>query len=140
MSFLSTFPTSPSLSLPLPPPPPPPQHDAKGKVRQVWYSHGVVGEPVFVPRLGYRSRTEADEDDGYVLVQLYVPETHTTEFVVLDAKWVDSGPLARIKLKHPIPYGFHGTFCPEVFVAPPQVLSPPSPSNKLLSWWGRAKL
>ena len=113
------------------------QHDARGEIRQVWYSHGVVGEPVFVPRLGYDSRSNGLEDDGYVLVQLYVPETHTTEFVVLDAQRVDAGPLARIKLKHPIPYGFHGTFAPQVFVPPPQVLSPPETSPP---HWVRAKL
>ena len=94
------------------------QHDVRGEVRQVWYSHGVVGEPVFVPRLGYHSRSEGEEDDGYVLVQLYVPETHTTEFIILDAQQIDAGPLARIKLKHAITYGFHGTFSPHVFVPP----------------------
>lgn len=92
------------------------QHDSRGGQRQVWYSHGCVGEPVFVPRLGWKSWCEGEEDDGFVLVQLYVPETHCTEFVVLDARKVDGGPLARIKLKHHIPYGFHGTFTPEVFV------------------------
>ena len=97
----------------------------------MWYSHGIVGEPVFVPRLGYSSSSQGAEDDGYVLVQLYVPETHTTEFIVLDAKAVDSGPVARIRLKHAIPYGFHGTFSPHVFVTPAQTLLP---------WWGRAKL
>lgn len=93
-----------------------PQHDAQHQSRQVWYSHGIVGEPIFVPRLGWRSCTEGAEDDGFVLVQLYVPETHCTEFVVLDAQKVDQGPLARIKLKHHIPYGFHGTFTPELFI------------------------
>lgn len=88
----------------------------QGEHRQVWYSHGCVGEPVFVPRLGWKSCEVGAEDDGYVLVQLYVPETHCTEFVILDAKHVDQGPLARIKLKHHIPYGFHGTFTPEVFI------------------------
>ena len=122
----------------LPPPPPPPplpplslslslqpsllypsfyqQYDAKHETRQVWYSHGCVGEPVFVPRLGWESWKEGEEDDGYVIVQLYVPETHRTEFAILDARRVDQGPIAQIKLKHHIPYGFHGTFTPEVFL------------------------
>lgn len=75
----------------------------------MWYSHGCVGEPVFVPRLGLASVDQGDEDDGYVLVQLYIPDKHVSEFVVLDAKHVDQGPIVRIKLKHHIPYGFHGT-------------------------------
>ncbi|XP_031554607.1 uncharacterized protein LOC116291575 [Actinia tenebrosa] len=93
--------------------------DAKHKRRQVWYSYGVIGEPVFVPRLGYDSSRTGDEDDGYVIVQLYVPKRDVTEFCVLDAKDVGKGPLARLKLKHHIPYGFHGTFTPEVFLSSP---------------------
>nr|CCE21336.1 putative beta-carotenoid oxygenase [Suberites domuncula] len=104
------------------------KHDLKGETRQVWYSHGCVGEPVFVPRLGWASIDLGDDDDGYVVVQLYIPEKHITEFAVLDAKHVDQGPLARIKLKHHIPYGFHGTFTPEVFVGDSHV---PKASAKL---------
>lgn len=96
------------------------QFDKEGKHRQVWYSHGTVGEPVFVPRGGWDSWNAGDEDDGYVITQLYVPETNLTEFVVLDAKRVDKGPVATIKLKHHLPYGFHGTFTPEVFLSPPK--------------------
>ena len=82
----------------------------------MWYSHGCVGEPVFVPQLGLSSCQDGDDDDGYVITQLYVPETHRTEFIILRAKQVDQGPVAVIKLKHHIPYGFHGTFTPELFV------------------------
>lgn len=95
------------------------QFDAKFETRQVWYTHGVIGEPIFVPRLGYDSWKTGDEDDGYVIVQLYVPERDVTEFCILDAKDLGKGPLARLKLKHHIPYGFHGTFTPEVFLASP---------------------
>ena len=73
---------------------------------------------MFVPRNGYNSVKTGDEDDGYVIVQLYVPKKHVTEFCVLDAKHLHQGPLARIKLKHHVPYGFHGTFTPQVFNVP----------------------
>ena len=72
-----------------------------------------------MPRLGYASWREGDEDDGYVIVQVYIPERHVTEFCVLEAKHVGNGPLARIRLKHHVPYGFHGTFTPEVFINGP---------------------
>ena len=101
----------------------PAQFDSRGEERQVWYSHGCIGEPVFIPRLGYRSSRAGDEDDGFVIVQLYVPEKHVTEFCLLDAKDLGSGPLARVKLKHHVPYGFHGTFTPEVFTSVPVVMS-----------------
>eukprot|EP01137_Pigoraptor_chileana_P002687 Opistho-2@41870 len=85
--------------------------------RQVWHSHGTVGEPVFIPRLGYPASIDGGrEDDGWIIVQVYIPETHRTEYVILDAARVHDGPVARIRLKHHIPYGFHGTFSPEVFV------------------------
>lgn len=93
--------------------------------RQVWYSDGVIGEPVFAPRWAYKSRSAGDEDDGYVLVQLYKASTHSTDFCVLDARKIDQGPIARIQLKHHVPYGFHGTFTPEILLpsfgpTPPQ--------------------
>ena len=71
---------------------------------------------MFVPSYGFNSRVMGDEDEGYVIVQLYIPEKHVTEFAILDAKHVDKGPVSRIKLKHHIPFGFHGTFTPENFL------------------------
>ena len=71
---------------------------------------------MFAPQLGWSSWQQGDDDDGYVITQLYVPETHTTEFIVLRGKHVDQGPVAVIKLKHHIPYGFHGTFTPQLFI------------------------
>ncbi len=93
--------------------------------RQVWYSDGVIGEPMFVPRFGYESRDRGDEDDGYVLVQLYHPKKLRTSFCILDAKDIGRGCIAKINLKHHVPYGFHGTFSPEVFLSPfsPQLTS-----------------
>lgn len=90
--------------------------DHCGSTREVYHSHGIIGEPVFVPRLGYSACREGDDDDGYILLQLYNPELHRTEFVILDAQHMDNGPCARVVLKHHIPYGFHGSFTPEVFV------------------------
>ncbi|XP_057315890.1 apocarotenoid-15,15'-oxygenase-like isoform X2 [Hydractinia symbiolongicarpus] len=90
--------------------------DTKSIKKSVWNSDGVIGEPVFAPRHGYAASKQGAEDDGYVLVQLYHPDTHKTDFCILDARCVEKGPVARIKLKHHVPYGFHGTFTPEVFL------------------------
>ena len=88
--------------------------------RNIWHSDGVIGEPVYVPRHGYDLNKDGSaEDDGYVLVQLYHPNKHRTDFCVLDAQNIEAGPVARIKLKHHVPYGFHGTFSPEVFLYSP---------------------
>lgn len=90
----------------------------------VWKSHGIIGEPCFVPRSRKKSsnlsETEIhqripDEDDGWVIAQVYVAESHRTDFVILDARNVDNGPVAIIQLQHHIPYGFHGTWADRVF-------------------------
>ncbi len=84
-----------------------------GLARQVWSAraeYSVLGEPVFVPRPGLCR----EEDDGWVITQLYDCKRHETQFVVLDARNMGHGPVARAKLAHHTPYGFHGTFTPEV--------------------------
>ncbi|KAG0282535.1 hypothetical protein BGZ98_006717, partial [Dissophora globulifera] len=62
-------------------------------------------------------------DDGFVVVQVFHPQKRTTDFAVLDAQTMEL--LATIALKHHVPFGFHGTFTPEVFVqghAPPNLI------------------
>jgi all-trans-8'-apo-beta-carotenal 15,15'-oxygenase len=84
-----------------------------GLKRQVWSAReefSTLGEPVFVPRPG----PDREEDDGWVIAQLYDCRRHQTQFVVLDAQNLSGGPIARVKLAHHTPYGFHGTFTPEV--------------------------
>ena len=83
-----------------------------------WRSDGVVGEPCFVPRLGRASAWHGDEDDGWVIVQLYQHERDRVQFCVLDAKRVAEGPLCRVTLPWKVPYGFHGTFADQVFERP----------------------
>ncbi|XP_065661053.1 apocarotenoid-15,15'-oxygenase isoform X1 [Hydra vulgaris] len=96
--------------------------DIKSLKKTVWNSDGIIGEPLFIPRHGYESNKKGSEDDGYIIVQLYHPDTHKTDFCIIDAQHVDDGPLARIKLKHHVPYGFHGTFTPEVFFYEPKLI------------------
>ena len=42
----------------------------QGGERQTWAAEGVLGEPVFVPRLGVTSAKHGEEDDGWVLQQV----------------------------------------------------------------------
>jgi hypothetical protein len=53
-----------------------------------------------------------EEDDGWVYVQVYIPETHITDIVILDARHIQNGPICRIKLKHHLPYAFHACWAP----------------------------
>ncbi|KAI8810825.1 carotenoid oxygenase [Cladochytrium replicatum] len=104
------------------------KYDSKGDNTVSWKSHGALGEPCFVPRNSIPSEDPAilgslikDEDDGWVIVQVYVPEHHRTDFVILDAQNMSGKPVAIIKLRHHVPYGFHGTFTPNVFLQPPPI-------------------
>ncbi|KAF9913948.1 hypothetical protein BX616_009265 [Lobosporangium transversale] len=101
------------------------KHDLYGRGTKFWQSGGVTGEPCFIPRGGYAVVGKEDiraEDDGFVVVQVYNPKKQTTDFAVLDAQTMEL--LATIGLKHHVPYGFHGTFTPELFI--PSSHTPPS--------------
>jgi carotenoid cleavage dioxygenase len=62
-------------------------------------------EPVFVPR-----SADAGEADGFVLTVVYDGETDGSYLAILDAQNLDAKPLAKCRLKHRIPMGFHGNF------------------------------
>jgi all-trans-8'-apo-beta-carotenal 15,15'-oxygenase len=85
--------------------------DATTGQTQLWSAapHGFVSEPVFVPR----SELEAAEDDGWLLTLIYDGAQERSAIVILDAESMQ--PLARLNLKHHVPYGLHGTFTPETF-------------------------
>jgi all-trans-8'-apo-beta-carotenal 15,15'-oxygenase len=69
----------------------------------------VAGEPIFVPRTA-----ESAEDDGWLLSLVYSAAEHRSRLVVLDARDVESEPVAVAHLRHHVPLGFHGTFTSRV--------------------------
>ncbi|KZL19870.1 Lignostilbene-alpha,beta-dioxygenase isozyme I [Pseudovibrio axinellae] len=62
-----------------------------------WYS-----EPWFAP-----ADEATAEDDGYVIVFCWNDATRLQEMQVFDARKISEGPVARIKLPHRLPPGFH---------------------------------
>jgi all-trans-8'-apo-beta-carotenal 15,15'-oxygenase len=86
--------------------------DYQENVQQLWSEapHGYVGEPVFVPR-----PNAIDEDDGWVLSLVYNATRQKSELIILDGRDIEKGPIARLRLKHHVPYGLHGSFTPEYF-------------------------
>lgn len=81
--------------------------------QQLWSAapRGFAGEPIFVPRPGAMA-----EDDGWLLMLMYDATHHRSDLVILDAKDLNQAPVARLHLKHHIPYGLHGSFTPKVFL------------------------
>ena len=69
----------------------------------------VAGEPIFVPR-----SADSGEDDGWLLSLVYSAAEHRSRLVVLDARDVESDPVAVAHLRHHVPLGFHGTWTSRV--------------------------
>jgi beta,beta-carotene 9',10'-dioxygenase len=67
------------------------------------WGEGYPGEPVFVGRPG-----RSEEDDGVLLTVVLEPERGASSMVVLDAATL--AELARARVPHHVPFGFHGQF------------------------------
>ena len=80
--------------------------------RTEWdYGPGVFGsEAVFAPKPG--ADRHSGEDDGYVLTLVTSSEDWQSHCLVFDATAVESGPVARVKMPHRVPFGFHATWTP----------------------------
>ncbi|MGK7924435.1 MAG: carotenoid oxygenase family protein [Spirulina sp.] len=77
--------------------------------RQLWSvaPTGFVGEPVFVPAPDGEA-----EDDGWLLVMVYDGAKHRSQLVILDARDLHRGAIAKLNLTHHIPYDLHGMWTP----------------------------
>ncbi|OKH29153.1 carotenoid oxygenase family protein [Chroogloeocystis siderophila] len=92
--------------------------DLESGQRQLWSAapRGFVSEPIFVERPGGES-----EDDGWILALVYDATYHRSDVVILNARNLEQGAIARLHLKHHVPYGLHGSFTSEVFVPSPNI-------------------
>ncbi|XGV99347.1 MAG: carotenoid oxygenase family protein [Leptolyngbya sp. BL-A-14] len=98
--------------------------DVETGEHQLWSAapHGYVSEPIFVPRASAAFKDGLPsvdmvgaEDDGWLLTLVYDSAQERSDVVILDARDLHRGPVARLHLKHHVPYGLHGSFTPEVF-------------------------
>jgi all-trans-8'-apo-beta-carotenal 15,15'-oxygenase len=71
-----------------------------GEVRHAYAPATLCSEPVVVPRAA------TAEDDGYLVYLRFEATTNTTDLLVADA--ADLRLIARLRLPHNIPLGFHG--------------------------------
>lgn len=103
------------------------KYDLQTGERQLWSAapRGFVSEPIFVPsavqpeasvsKPGNLAIADAEEDQGWLLTLVYNAALQRSQLVILAAENLTQGPIATLTLKHHIPYGLHGNFCPEVF-------------------------
>lgn len=71
--------------------------------------HASSGEAVFAA-----DPDGSAEDDGWLLNFSTDLTTDQSEFVILDARDIEAGPVARIDLPRRVPFGFHGNWMPDV--------------------------
>jgi len=66
-----------------------------------------VQEPIFVPR-----RPGATEGDGYLLVLVNRMTENRSDLAILDARQVESGPVALLRMEIRVRSTFHGMWVP----------------------------
>ena len=66
---------------------------------------GHLSEAVFVPR-----REDGPEGEGYLMLNVYKFNEDRSDYVILDAENLSSGPLATIALPHRVPFTPHGNW------------------------------
>lgn len=68
----------------------------------------TVCEPVFAADPGGSA-----EDDGYILAFTHCEGSEHGQFLVLDARTLDKGPIATVSLPRRVPAGLHGSWTPD---------------------------
>ena len=88
------------------------KRDMKTGEEQFWSAapSGFTGEPLFVARPNAER-----EDEGWLLLWLYNAERDRTELAIFNAQDISCGPIAKLNLKHRVPYGLHGSFTSTYF-------------------------
>jgi carotenoid cleavage dioxygenase len=67
------------------------------------------GEAVYVP-----ASDDAPEGEGWAITYLWDRTTNLSSLAVFDAMDVKAGPIAKVELPVRVPFGFHGTWVPDV--------------------------
>ena len=65
------------------------------------------GEFVFVP-----AHADAEEDEGWLIGLVIDTGAETTDLAIIDARRFEDAPIARVRLPHRVPPGFHGNWLP----------------------------
>ncbi|CAB9496898.1 Apocarotenoid-15,15'-oxygenase [Seminavis robusta] len=83
--------------------------DCETKETQTWMPNDneFCGEPMFATRQG---ASQDEEDDGYILSVMYNGSAKESELIILAAKDIAAGPIARIPLGVAVPHGLFGCF------------------------------
>jgi carotenoid cleavage dioxygenase-like enzyme len=85
------------------------KYNRKTGDRSRWYAgaNGSIGENVFAPDPNGNA-----EDDGWIINTAHNSESGLSEVIVLDARDIESGPIARVQIPQRMPFGFHANWFP----------------------------
>jgi carotenoid cleavage dioxygenase len=83
-------------------------HDKGTSEQHVYGPHSMSGEAVFAPD----PAGEAENDGWWINFVTDLAEDRT-ELVLLDARDITAGPVARVVMPRRLPFGFHGNWMPE---------------------------
>jgi all-trans-8'-apo-beta-carotenal 15,15'-oxygenase len=83
-----------------------------GNETEIWCPgpHRFCLEPKFVPRSQTKEVSPENEDDGWLLTQVFDAETLKTDIVILDAANICQGPVAVVSVRDPLPSALHGAW------------------------------
>jgi all-trans-8'-apo-beta-carotenal 15,15'-oxygenase len=80
-----------------------------GKMQSYDFGAGsYLTEPVFVPLPGRRYAPEEPAEPGYLLVEVYDSRIRRSYLAILRAERLAEGPIATVRLKHHVPFSYHG--------------------------------
>ena len=82
--------------------------DGGGSTTYAYPRGAYGGEVVFAPREGSTA-----EDDGYLVTFVTDETTAVSWAYVLDARAIDRGPLARVRIPQRVPTGYHAWWVTE---------------------------
>jgi carotenoid cleavage dioxygenase len=89
-----------------------------GKKTRYRLPKGVfISEAPFAPRPG-----ATDEDDGWLITFSIDMNEDRSECLIFDAKTIDAGPIARVRLPMRISSGTHATWAPKGALGDRQLL------------------
>jgi len=67
----------------------------------------AVAEPVFIPK-----SSDSREGEGFVITNIYDERRDASHLGIFDACAIERGPIARARLDHRVPVGFHALWKP----------------------------
>jgi all-trans-8'-apo-beta-carotenal 15,15'-oxygenase len=67
-----------------------------------------VGEPVFVPDPNATFDPSTMADQGWLLAEVLEGKSETSFVAVFDTDHIEDGPTAKVRLRHHLPFSFHG--------------------------------